>query len=370
MSALRYSFTPHTDLCLPQILVSKRNQTTKQEVLWDIKDITGRHPQGRMGENAKEMQNRCQCYDDDAGAICMVDLIAEMKSDAEQQESCLDNLGRVLDACVAHNNASAAENDWEKRHSCCAPFPRFESHIRCPLKPSAYLERMYLYTSCSPCNVVVGFIFLQRLRTRHGLCLTPFNIQRYLLTASMLASKTFDDVHVSNKQWGLVGEIEAKDMLLLELDMLGALDFSMTVHREEYDACVSALEDLCDDDFAQDRDLRNWLPIVLAEDDGYHEIPPALFHAAVVNRMANSEGLTKVHEMGEGDDESSSSPRSSDAFSRSSSSWEKESLQSSSPSPENVARDKVHVPAGPACENEPECNRYLDMSSHAYILYV
>jgi hypothetical protein len=220
--------------------------------------------------------------------------------------------------------------------------------------------------------------------------LTPFNIQRYLLTASMLASKTFDDVHVSNKQWGLVGEIEAKDMLLLELDMLSALDFSMTVHREEDDACVSALEDLCDDDFAQDRDSRNWLPIVLAEDDRYHEIPPALFHAAVVNRMANSEGLTKVHEMGEGDYESSS-PRSSDEISRSSS-WETESSsrdRKTASSPEIFTSDRVAVhiqevdhmsnsstaathgiPAGTACEIKPECNRYLDMSSHAYILYV
>ncbi len=325
----------------------------------------------------------------------MVDLIAAMTSDAEQQESNLDNVGRVLDACVDHNVATFAENDWERRHSRCATFPRFESHVRCPLRPSAYLERIYQYTATSPCNAVIGFIYLQRISSRHGICLTSFNIQRYLLTAIMLASKTFDDVHVSNKQWALIGDIEkAKDMLLLELDMLVALDFSMTVHREEYDACVSALEDLCDDDFAEDRDSRNGFPIVLAEDDEYHEMPPALFHAAVVNRLANSEGLTKVHEMGEGDDESSSSPRSSDAFSRSSSSWEKESLQSSSPSPENVARDKVHVqgvdhnrplmaslpdqlvlatygiPAGPACENEPECNRYLDMSSHAYILYV
>ena len=326
----------------------------------------------------------------------MVDLIAAMTSDAEQQESNVDKVGRVLDACVAHNVATFAENDWERRHSRCATFPRFESHVRCPLKPSAYLERIYQYTSTSPCNAVIGFIYLQRISSRHGICLTTFNIQRYLLTAIMLASKTFDDVHVSNKQWALIGDIEkAKEMLLLELDMLVALDFSMTVHREEYDACVSALEDLCDDDFAEDHDSRNGFPIVLAEDDEYHEMPPALFHAAVVNRLANSEGFDKLNEMGEGDASSSprsmgegdasSSPRSSDAFSRSTSSWEKESLQSSSPSPENVARDKVHVqgvdnnsttlathgiPAGPACENKPECNRYLDMSSHAYILYI
>jgi hypothetical protein len=340
--------------------------------------------------HAVELQNS----HNDAGGISMVDLIAAMTSDAEQQESNLDNVGRVLDACVDHNVATFAENDWERRHSRCATFHRFESHVRCPLKPSAYLERIYQYTSTSPCNAVIGFIYLQRISSRHGICLTSFNIQRYLLTAIMLASKTFDDVHASNKQWALIGDIEkAKDMLLLELDMLVALDFSMTVHREEYDACVSALEDLCDDDFAEDRDSRNGVPIVLAEDDEYHEMPPALFHAAVVNRLAKSEGFDKLNDMGESDAKTSS-PRSSDAFSRSSSSWEKESLQSSSPSPENVARDKVHVqgvdhnrplmaslpdqlvlatygiPAGPACENEPECNRYLDMSSHAYILYV
>lgn len=176
------------------------------------------------------------------GGLSMHQVAAAMMHDCALQERLVKTLGQILDTTVYRNDA--------RRHrACCSPdspLLRFESNSRCPLKPSAYLERIQKYTVTSPCNFVIGLIYLQRLRDldqAKQMRLTSFNTQRYLLTAIMLASKTFDDYYVSNKQWALVGDLDVKEMNTLELDMLFALSFSMGVTREEYDLCSWALDD-------------------------------------------------------------------------------------------------------------------------------
>jgi hypothetical protein len=128
--------------------------------------------------------------------------------------------------------------------------PLFESSTHCPLTPSAYLRRILDYTNTSPCNVLVGLVYLQRLKDQANargcirLALTTFNIQRLLLTATMLASKVHDDHCAPNKQWALVGDIHLREFNELELDMLFCLQFSLTVTREEYDHRRKELEQL------------------------------------------------------------------------------------------------------------------------------
>ena len=177
----------------------------------------------------------------EAGGLSMRQLAAAMKNDAALQERLVQTLGRVLDFTVARNDAACRARSPKSQLSS------FESNSQCPLKPSAYLQRIQKYTVASPCNFLIGILYLQRLRDRDQdkkMLLTSFNIQRYLLTAIMLASKTFDDYYMPNKQWALVGNLSLKEMNELELDMLFALSFSMSVHREEYDICSQDIEDL------------------------------------------------------------------------------------------------------------------------------
>ena len=164
----------------------------------------------------------------EAGGLSMTELQEALKADARAQENLVAVLGELLDATVA---AGAAGTD--------SALPRFESSKRCPLLPSAYLERMMRYTAISPCNLLVGVIYLQRLKDktrRNGAVrLTRHNCQRLLLCANMIASKFFDDFFMSNQQWARVGDLTTQEMNALELDMLVALDFDLFISREDYD---------------------------------------------------------------------------------------------------------------------------------------
>jgi len=161
----------------------------------------------------------------------MTELQAALKADAGAQEHLVAVLGELLDAAVSADSDGPAVSS--------TALPRFESPKRCPLIPSAYLARMVRYTAISPCNFLVGVIYLQRLRdkTRGGraIKLTYYNCQRLLLCANMIASKCFDDYFMSNQQWARVGDLTAKEMNALELDMLFALDFDLFISRETYE---------------------------------------------------------------------------------------------------------------------------------------
>ena len=188
---------------------------------------------GESARHARAVSEPCE-----AGGMTMTELAAVMRLDAKQQKHLVDVLGRVLDVTVARNDAA---------NLGASMLMSFESTRRCPLKPSRYLARIQEYTAASPCNFAIGLIYLQRLRDSdpaQGMRLTSLNTQRCLLTAIMLAAKTYDDLYVSNKQWAAVGDLAVAEMNTLELDMLFALEFSMKVTREEYDQCVRALENL------------------------------------------------------------------------------------------------------------------------------
>jgi hypothetical protein len=166
--------------------------------------------------------------------------IEMLKTDAEAQEPVVSFFCRVLDRTVVDNDGRSLAHNSPVAH------PLFQHSRPCPLCPSEYVQRILKYTRCSPCNLIVGLIYLQRLKDldTDGKCtrLTSYNIQRLLLTAIMLASKFLDEPHVSNKQWALVGDLSVQEMNSLELEMLWLLKFSLNTSRDEYDECLRSLE--------------------------------------------------------------------------------------------------------------------------------
>jgi hypothetical protein len=168
----------------------------------------------------------------------MLDFVAAARADFEGQQHIVELAAQVLQATVGTRDEPTKTAD--------GPLSCFESTVPCPLEPEAYLRRILQYTGASPCTILVGLIYLQRLREMDpvSLHLTTFNIQRLLLTAVMLACKFLDEPVVSNKQWALIGDISTREMNALELEMLWRLKFTLNITREEYDDCVDALVDM------------------------------------------------------------------------------------------------------------------------------
>ena len=192
-------------------------------------------------------------HGDDTPEPSMIECIEAMQADARAQEGLPALVGRVLDRTVHNNDRRAMDKAALPAHASdpaimdngneSLPFDSLEP---CPLCPSQYVARILKYTRCSPCNLIVGIIYLQRLRNRSSerLLLTSFNMQRLFLTAMMLAHKYLDEPTVSNRQWSLIGELSVKEMNSHELRMLWDLKFSLGVSRAEYDECRAAVESL------------------------------------------------------------------------------------------------------------------------------
>jgi hypothetical protein len=174
--------------------------------------------------------------------------IQTLKADADAQEPVVELFCRVIDRTVAYNDARIASKQHKPMHDFHAMHPLFEG-TKIPLSPSEYVKRILKYTRCSPCNIIVGLVYLQRVKELdvNGKCwtrLTSYNIQRLLLTALLLASKFLDEPHASNRQWALVGDLSVQEMNSMELEMLWLLKFSLNISRDEYDESLRQLETL------------------------------------------------------------------------------------------------------------------------------
>jgi len=136
-------------------------------------------------------------------------------------------------------NKTIERNDRLRRKS---ELVEFEAVKPCPLTASAYLKRIMKYGGCSPCCMVVGLVYLQRLKQRNPtVCLTSANMQRLLLVSVMVAAKFLDDLYYSNKHWSQIGGLNLQEVNKLELKILFQLGFSLTVSREEYQDYLRAL---------------------------------------------------------------------------------------------------------------------------------
>jgi len=163
-----------------------------------------------------------------------------MIDEARLQEQVVETLGAFLDSSLAR----AAGASTSASHECLKPFA---GRQRCPLSASHFVRRIVKYGHCSPCCLLVGMIYVQRVEDRIAdqqksrPTINAFNIQRLLLTAVMLASKYLDDLYCSNKQWALIGDISTQELNALELHLLSLLRFSASVSREEYFTAFAAL---------------------------------------------------------------------------------------------------------------------------------
>jgi len=168
----------------------------------------------------------------EAGGPCMVSFTKAMKDDAISQEHVVELLGTLLDKTVQRNDGLGRKSELAE----------FEAGKACPLMASAYLKRIMKYGGCSPCCVVVGLMYLQRLKQRMPtVCLTSGNMQRLLLTSVMVAAKFLDDLYYSNKHWAQIGGLNLQEVNTLEIKLLFLLSFNVGVCRDEYQEYLQAL---------------------------------------------------------------------------------------------------------------------------------
>jgi hypothetical protein len=159
-------------------------------------------------------------FPSEQGGQTLPEFIDAFKRDAADQTATLKIAVDKIGATVAYSKANPPSflgydlASLAEHAEILSPFEG--SPLCCPVE--RYVKRMMKYGGCSPCNVVIGLMYLHRIQKRYPIVnLSPTNVQRLLLTAVMVACKVFDDIYYSNKYWGMIGELDVAEMRELEL---------------------------------------------------------------------------------------------------------------------------------------------------------
>mmetsp|Transcript_412 Transcript_412/g.816 ORF Transcript_412/g.816 Transcript_412/m.816 type:complete len:309 (-) Transcript_412:67-993(-) len=111
-----------------------------------------------------------------------------------------------------------------------------------------YVRRLFSYSYCSPACFTMAMFYIDRLtgkQSRREFCITSLNVHRIFLTAALLAVKFSEDVSYDNEHFARVGGVSLKELNRLELSMLAALDYRLSISKEDFSAYETKLVDEC-----------------------------------------------------------------------------------------------------------------------------
>lgn len=116
--------------------------------------------------------------------------------------------------------------------SCESPF----NSQTAPTIPLAdFLRRLHRYTQFSAECLVIAIIYIDRYNMGQPLfSLSPLNVHKLLLTALLVSTKFQDDFYYDNKAFEFAGGVNATHLHQLELELFGALDYTLFVSQEQY----------------------------------------------------------------------------------------------------------------------------------------
>lgn len=114
-------------------------------------------------------------------------------------------------------------------------------------KVDMYLaSSMTKHAMMSPCSVMLGIIYVNRLKDKNPEYLMQISSADLFLISMMMASKYLYDEgvyeEVFNEDWAVVGMMETADINQLEQDFLAALDWRLMVHEHEFKQLLDTIE--------------------------------------------------------------------------------------------------------------------------------
>lgn len=114
-------------------------------------------------------------------------------------------------------------------------YHNFYSQCKQPFDLEFYIRRLVHYSNCSTAAFVIMLVYIQRLQENcKHLLVTDMNVHRVVSTSLLLAIKYLDDEVFSNTYYARVFGVTSKELNDLELKLLQALDFKLSVSPEVY----------------------------------------------------------------------------------------------------------------------------------------
>ena len=162
----------------------------------------------------------------------LTDLRDAMIHEARVQQPYIEFLGEFLQEMIRRN-------EDRKLNSCCIACFHGES---VEWTVPGYIQRIAKYSEVSPSCFVAALVYLERIFQRwSNLSLNMKTFQRLILVAVMEAEKFLEDETANNRRWAKIGGLSLRELNILELEFLAAMDFNLSVQREDYDRCAASL---------------------------------------------------------------------------------------------------------------------------------
>lgn len=113
------------------------------------------------------------------------------------------------------------------------------------ITPVEYLRRLARFSFSSRPVFVAAFIYLHRVAaiSHAPLLVDSLSVHRLLLTAVLLATKFFDDLHYDNAHFAKIGGLHVAELNMLELQLLDLLHFNLSISVHQFDVFESSILD-------------------------------------------------------------------------------------------------------------------------------
>mmetsp|Transcript_12566 Transcript_12566/g.31761 ORF Transcript_12566/g.31761 Transcript_12566/m.31761 type:complete len:225 (-) Transcript_12566:162-836(-) len=148
----------------------------------------------------------------------------------------------LLSSTIAHNDPLISSLLPTSATQMSTPFYSAKPHS---FSLYSYVLRIISLTaeSCSPAAFVVPLIYLSILTSKDkSFAVNSHNVCRLLAASSLVAHKMLDDEVWSNEYWAKVAGVKnPEEMNRLEMTLLKACDFRMSIKEEEFRFAVKTL---------------------------------------------------------------------------------------------------------------------------------
>lgn len=121
-------------------------------------------------------------------------------------------------------------------------YDRFLLQGKPALSVTAYLERICLWSECSPSCLIFAMIYIDRLQSSADVFLTSKNVHKFILTSVMIAAKFVDDRYHNNKSYARIGGVALKDINAMEVDLAFSLRFNLNASPKEFTSYAMGLQ--------------------------------------------------------------------------------------------------------------------------------
>eukprot|EP00754_Rhynchopus_humris_P010942 Rhum_TRINITY_DN14186_c19_g1::Rhum_TRINITY_DN14186_c19_g1_i1::g.73063::m.73063 len=104
-----------------------------------------------------------------------------------------------------------------------------------------FLIRLCKHGQCTKESFIVMTMLLDRLISNDNLKMTPTNLHKLMLAAFVVAVKTIDDRHLSNKYYASISGVSTATLNTLEASFLSLSQWDVYASKEDYDLYATNL---------------------------------------------------------------------------------------------------------------------------------